>query len=233
MILEVSGVHAYYGDSHVLQGVDLGLGPGEIVCLLGRNGAGKTTTMKSIVGYVPPARGRVVFDGEDIAGRPVHENVRRGLGYVPEDRRIFADLTVEENLEVAVLPPRQGQEPWTFGRVFDTFPLLRRLRRRRGGDLSGGEQQILAIARALVGNPRVLLLDEPCEGLAPVIVEELGGVIAALKGEVPILLAEQNARFALGVSDRGYVIEKGRVVFSGTRAELLANRDIQERYLAV
>ncbi len=226
-------MHAYYGDSHVLQGVDLALAQGEIVCLLGRNGAGKTTTMKSIVGYVPPARGRVVFDGADIAGRPVYENVRRGIGYVPEDRRIFPGLTVEENLEVAALPPRPGREPWTFDRVFATFPLLARLRRRKGGELSGGEQQLLAIARALVGNPRVLLLDEPCEGLAPVIVEELGGVIASLKAEVPILLAEQNARFALGIADRGYIIEKGRVVFRGTRQELLDNREVQERYLAV
>jgi len=226
-------VHAYYGDSHVLQGVDLELAPGEIACLLGRNGAGKTTTMKSIVGYVPPARGRVVFDGTDVAGRPVYENVRRGIGYVPEDRRIFPGLTVEENLEVAVLPPRPGQDPWTFERVFETFPLLARLRRRKGGELSGGEQQLLAIARALVGNPRVLLLDEPCEGLAPVIVEALGEVIASLKAEVPILLAEQNARFALGIADRGYVIEKGRVVFRGSRKELLDNREVQERYLAV
>ena len=226
-------MHAYYGDSHVLQGVDLALDTGEIACLLGRNGAGKTTTMKSIVGYVPPARGRVVFQGQDIAGRPVYENVRRGIGYVPEDRRIFPGLTVEENLEVAALPLRPGREPWTFERVFDTFPLLARLRRRKGGELSGGEQQLLAIARALVGNPRVLLLDEPCEGLAPVIVEELGEVIASLKAEVPILLAEQNARFALGIADRGYVIEKGRVVFQGTRQELLDNREVQERYLAV
>ncbi len=233
MILEVQGVHAYYGDSHVLQGMDLEVGRGEIVCLLGRNGAGKTTTMKSVLGYVPPAQGRVWFDGADITGRPVFENVRKGIGYVPEDRRIFPGLTVQENLEVAALPPRPGQAPWTFDRVFDTFPLLRRLRRRKGGELSGGEQQLLAIARALVGNPRLLLLDEPCEGLAPVIVEALGGVIASLKAEVPILLAEQNARFALGVSDRGYVIEKGRIVFSGTRQDLLANREVQERYLAV
>ncbi|GAB6064516.1 ABC transporter ATP-binding protein [Deferrisoma palaeochoriense] len=226
-------MHAYYDDSHVLQGVDLALDRGEIVCLLGRNGAGKTTTMKAIVGYVPPAEGRVVFDGRDLTGRPVYENVRAGVGYVPEDRRIFPGLTVDENLEVAVLPPRPGLEPWSFERVFDTFPLLQRLRRRKGGELSGGEQQLLAIARALMGNPRVLLLDEPCEGLAPVIVEALGEVIASLKGQIPILLAEQNARFALEVSDRGYVIEKGRVVFHGTRRELLDNTEIQERYLAV
>jgi len=233
LILEVSDVHAYYGDSHVLQGVSLALGPGEIVCLLGRNGAGKTTTMRSIVGYVPPAAGKVVFDGEVVSGRPVYENVRRGIGFVPEDRRIFPALTVEENLEVARLPPRPGLEPWTVERVFDEFPLLRPLRRQKGGALSGGEQQVLAIARALVGNPRVLLLDEPCEGLAPVIVETLGETISELKGQIPILLAEQNARFALGVADRGYVIEKGRVVYGGTRRELLENEEIQERYLAV
>jgi branched-chain amino acid transport system ATP-binding protein len=232
-MLSVEDIHVYYGDSHVLQGMSLTLNEGEIVCLLGRNGAGKTTTLRGIVGFAPPKRGRVVFGGKTISGRPVYENVRRGIGYVPEDRRIFSALSVEENIEVASLPPRPGQEPWTRERIFEVFPLLADLRHRRGGDMSGGEQQMLAVARALAGNPRLLLLDEPCEGLAPVIVEKLGTIIADLAGQIPILLAEQNAVFALAVADRGYVVEKGRIQFSGDRDELRNNREVQDRYLAV
>jgi branched-chain amino acid transport system ATP-binding protein len=232
-MLSVEDIHVYYGDSHVLQGMSLTLNEGEIVCLLGRNGAGKTTTLRGIVGFAPPKRGRVIFGGDTISGRPVFENVRRGIGYVPEDRRIFSALTVEENLEVAALPPRPGREPWTRDRIFEIFPLLADLRHRRGGDMSGGEQQMLAVARALAGNPRLLLLDEPCEGLAPVIVEKLGTIIADLAGQIPILLAEQNAVFALAVADRGYVVEKGRIQFSGDRDELRNNREVQDRYLAV
>ena len=233
MILEVEDIHVYYGDSYILQGVSLEVAPGEIVCLLGRNGAGKTTTLRSIVGYAPPRRGEILFQGRRIDGRPVHENVRAGIGYVPEDRRIFPSLTVEENLEVAVLPPRPEREPWTPEQILKEFPLLDRLRKKRGGELSGGEQQLLAIARALVGNPLLLLLDEPCEGLAPVVVEFLGEVITGLKKEIPVLLAEQNARFALNVSDRGYVIDKGRIRFSGSADALRADTTIQQRYLAV
>jgi len=232
-MLDVRDIHVYYGDSHVLQGLSLRLEKGEIVSLLGRNGAGKTTTMRGVAGYNPPRSGRVIFDGEDIGGRPVYENVRRGVGIVPEDRRVFPGLTVEENLEVAELPPRPGLEPWTLERIFEAFPLLASLRRRRGGGLSGGEQQMLAIARALAGNPRLLLLDEPCEGLAPVIVELLGEIITSLGEGVAILLAEQNARFALRVARRGYVIDKGRVRFEGTSEELSSNVEIQQRYLAV
>ena len=232
-MLSVEDIHVYYGDSHVLQGMSLTLNEGEIVCLLGRNGAGKTTTLRGIVGFAPPKRGRVVFGGETISGRPVFENVRRGIGYVPEDRRIFSALTVAENLEVAALPPRPDREAWTRDRIFEVFPLLADLRHRRGGDMSGGEQQMLAVARALAGNPRLLLLDEPCEGLAPVIVEKLGTIIADLAGQIPILLAEQNAVFALAVADRGYVVEKGRIQFSGDRDELRNNREVQDRYLAV
>ncbi|SMC21330.1 amino acid/amide ABC transporter ATP-binding protein 2, HAAT family (TC 3.A.1.4.-) [Desulfacinum hydrothermale DSM 13146] len=233
MILEVNDIHVYYGESYILQGVSLVVGAEEIVCLLGRNGAGKTTTMRSIVGYNPPRRGTVRYCGKRIDGRPVYENVRSGIGYVPEDRRIFPDLSVQENLEVAALLPREGREPWTVERLFDTFPLLARLRHRKGGNLSGGEQQMLAIARALAGNPNLLLLDEPCEGLAPVIVESLDETIRALKREMPILLTEQNARFALSLSDRGYVIDKGRVFFQGSAEELLENQEVQQRYLAV
>jgi len=232
-MLEVTDIHVFRGEAHVLQGVSLTVAAGETVCLLGRNGAGKTTTIRSILGYLPPAEGEIRFDGESIARRPVHWTVRRGIGYVPEDRRIFPDLTVAENLEVAALPPRPGMTPWTAERIYETFPLLAPLTRRPGGALSGGEQQMLSIARALAGNPRLLLLDEPCEGLAPVIVEAVGEVIRTLTAEIPVLLAEQNARFAIEVSDRGVVIDKGTVRFSGSRAELLANREVQSRYLAV
>jgi branched-chain amino acid transport system ATP-binding protein len=232
-MLQVSDVHVYYGDSHALQGVSLEIRPGEIVCLLGRNGAGKSTTMRGIVGVNPPRCGRVLFNGEDIAGRPVYENARRGIAFVPEDRRIFPALTVNENLEVAVLPPRTGRTPWTLDRIYRVFPLLDGLKSRKGGNLSGGEQQMLAIARALAGNPLLLLLDEPCEGLAPVIVEELGAVITGIKKEMPVLLAEQNARFALSISDRGYVIDKGMIRYEGSREDLLSNTEVQTRYLSV
>ncbi len=232
-MLSVRELHVYYGDSHALQGVSLEVGPGEIVCLLGRNGAGKSTTLKGILGVVPPRSGRVFFNGVEITGRPVYESVRFGLALVPEDRRIFAGLSVQENLEVATLPARPGQNAWTLERIYDTFPPLSRLKHRKGGNLSGGEQQMLAIARALVGNPLLLLLDEPCEGLAPVIVEELGRVITGIKQEIPILLSEQNARFALTLSDRGYVIDKGVIRFEGSRRELLENREVQSRYLSV
>ena len=232
-MLEINEIHVYYGDSYILQGVSLNVQKGEIVCLLGRNGAGKTTTMRGIMGYNPPARGSISFDGGEIAGQAVYANVRRGLGFVPEDRRIFPDLSVMENLEVARLPARKGQEAWTEERIFDLFPLLVKLKNHKGGALSGGEQQMLSLARALMGNPRMLLLDEPCEGLAPIIVESIGEIITALKADVPILLTEQNAHFALGIADRGYVIDKGRVCHEGSAAGLAANDEIQQRYLAV
>ena len=232
-MLEVRDMHVYYGGSHFLQGVSLHVGRSEIVCLLGRNGAGKTTTLRGIMGYNPPAAGLVTFCGETISGRPVYENVRRGIGYVPEERRIFADLSVEDNIEVAFRAPRPDLVPWTRERLFDTFPQLARLRRHKGGAISGGEQQILAIARCLAGNPRILLLDEPCEGLAPVIVESLAGIIVDLKREIPVLMTEQNARFAFSVSDRGYVIDKGRVRYDGPIKDLSTNEEIQSRYLAV
>ena len=232
-MLQVSDIHVYYGDSHVLQGVSLEVRAGEIVCLLGRNGAGKSTTMRGIVGVNPPRSGRVRFRGKDLAGRPVYENVRRGLAFVPEDRRIFPGLTVNENLEVALLPPREGQTPWTIDRIYRVFPFLAGLKTRKGGNLSGGEQQMLAIARALVGNPLMLLLDEPCEGLAPVIVEELARIIIGVKSDMPILLTEQNARFALAIADRGYVIDKGVIRYEGAKQDLLSNTEVQSRYLSV
>ncbi len=233
MILEVDTIHTFYGDSHVLQGVSLEIRENESVCLLGRNGAGKTTTMKSIMGFTPPKTGKIVFMGKTISGLSPYEIVRKGIGYVPEDRRIFADLTVRENLEVAFRGKKGVVSRWNMSTLLDLFPLLEKLLDRKGGKLSGGEQQLLAIARALAGNPEILLLDEPCEGLAPVIVEQLEMFILKIKKELPVLIAEQNARFALEVSDRGYVIEKGRIKVAGTTKSLLNDREIQQRYLAV
>ncbi len=233
MILELHDIHVYYGESYVLQGISLRVAKGELVCLLGRNGAGKTTTMRAIMGYASPKAGSIKFMGEEIAGSPVFEVVRKGIGYVPEDRRIFSTLTVEENLEVAFRPKKNGETLWTPEKVFDVFSLLKPLRNKKGGKLSGGEQQLLAIARALVSNPGLILLDEPCEGLAPVIVEFLGEIIKELKKDMTILLAEQNACFALNLADRGYIIEKGRICYEGSRDELIANEEVQCRYLAV
>jgi len=232
-VLRLEKIHSYYGDSHVLQGVSLTIGEDESVCLLGRNGAGKSTTMKSIMGFVPPREGEIYFKDEKISGLPPFEIVRRGIGYVPEDRRIFPDLTVMENLEVAFLKREDGPSKWDVSTILEMFPLLRSLLDRKGGNLSGGEQQLLAIARALIGNPSLLLLDEPCEGLAPVIVGQLKEVILALRKEIPILIAEQNALFALEVSNRGYVIEKGIIKYEGTTEDLKGNREIQRRYLSV
>jgi branched-chain amino acid transport system ATP-binding protein len=232
-MIEVLDIHVFYGDSYILQGVSLNVKEGEIVCLLGRNGAGKTTTMKSIMGYNPPRSGTIRFDGQNVTQQPVYEKVRRGIGYVPEDRRIFPNLTVVENLEVARLPGHSDRTAWDIERIFSTFPILVKLSEHKGGELSGGEQQILAISRTLMGNPRILLLDEPCEGLAPLIVENLGEIITSLKKEVPILMTEQNAHFALNISDRGYVIDKGRIRYEGTAADLVKNTEIQQRYLAV
>jgi branched-chain amino acid transport system ATP-binding protein len=232
-MIEVVDIHVYYGDSYILQGVSLHVKGGEIVCLLGRNGAGKTTTMKSIMGYNPPTKGIIRFDSQDVTEQPVYEKVRCGIGYVPEDRRIFPNLTVVENLEVAQLPSRPELTVWNVERVFSTFPILVKLRDHKGAELSGGEQQILALARTLMGNPRILLLDEPCEGLAPIIVENLAEIISSLKAEIPILMTEQNAHFALNISDRGYVIDKGRVRYEGISTDLAKNKDVQQRYLAV
>jgi branched-chain amino acid transport system ATP-binding protein len=202
--------------------------------LLGRNGAGKSTTMKSLIGIVRPAAGRIDFAGTDIVGWEPHRIARAGLGYVPEERRIFSDLTVMENLEVGRQPPRDARPPWTEDRLFALFPNLGRMRTRPGGRMSGGEQQMLTIARTLMGNPRLLLLDEPSEGLAPVIVEEMAGAILALKQEgVTILLAEQNLHFAARVADRAAVIEKGRIVWTGTMAALQADEAARAAYLAV
>jgi branched-chain amino acid transport system ATP-binding protein len=203
---------------------------GEVVSLLGRNGAGKSTTLKSIVGLVEVTGGAVRFDGREITRRPTHEISRLGVGYVPEDRRIFGDLTVEENLSVG----KKGDGVWTAARVYRFFPKLGELTGRRAGSLSGGEQQMLTVARTLMGNPRVLLLDEPSEGLAPVIVRVLGDQIAALKQEgLTILLSEQNLKFAARLADRAYIIEKGQIRFDGPMTTLMADQELRRKYLTV
>jgi branched-chain amino acid transport system ATP-binding protein len=234
MVLTVSDLHSYYGRAHILQGVSFDLPAGEVLVLLGRNGAGKSTTMKSLIGIVRPARGRIDFAGTDIAGWEPYRIARAGLGYVPEERRIFLDLTVLENLEVGRQRARDSRPAWTEDRLFALFPNLGRMRDRPGGRMSGGEQQMLTIARTLMGNPRLLLLDEPSEGLAPVIVEEMAGAILTLKQEgVTILLAEQNMHFAARVADRAAVIEKGRIVWTGTIAALQVDEAVRSAYLAV
>jgi len=229
-LLEVREIHTAYGLSRVLFGVSIDVAAGECVCLLGRNGVGKSTTMRSIMGLTPPQSGRVVFKGIDITGWESYRVARAGIGFVPEDRRIFADLTVWENLDVA----QRGNGGWTIERVFDLFPTLRQLTDRNGGYLSGGEQQMLTIARTLMGNPELLLLDEPSEGLAPLVVDHLGEQIASLKAAgLTILLAEQNTEFSLRLADRVYVLEKGAIRFSGAAAELRDNQALRHELLAL
>ena len=233
-MLSVRGLHAYYGRAHILADVALEVTTGEVVVLLGRNGAGKSTTLKSIIGLVRPAAGEIVFDGRRIDRLEAYAIAQAGLGYVPEDRRIFTELTVMENLEVGRQPVRPNAPAWTPERLFALFPNLAEMRDRPGGRMSGGEQQMLTIARTLMGNPSCLLLDEPSEGLAPVIVDQMAAAIRALKKEgLSVLLSEQNLHFAAEVSDRAYIIEKGRIRFAGTMAELEANADVRAQYLAV
>jgi branched-chain amino acid transport system ATP-binding protein len=232
-ILAVDGVFTAYGLSQVLFGVSLEVAAGECVCLLGRNGVGKTTTIRSVMGLTPPREGRVVWKGQDIAGRQPYQIAALGIGFVPEDRRIFADLTVWENLDVAARS-RGGTTAWTIERVFDLFPQLRELVDRQGGFLSGGEQQMLTIARTLMGNPELLLLDEPSEGLAPLVVDHLKEQIARLKQDgLTILLAEQNVDFCLDLADRVYVLEKGRIRYEGTAASFREDESIRAQYLAL
>lgn len=232
-MLQVEGIHTYYGLSHILFEVSLEVSSGEIVCLLGRNGAGKSTTMKSIMGLVPPRRGIVRFKGQEIQGRKPFQIARLGMGYVPDDRRVFADLSVGENLEISERV-RGGKAAWNRDRVYDFFPALGHIDDRRAGFLSGGEQQMLTIARALMTNPEFLLLDEPTEGLAPMIVQLLEEQIAALRDRgLTVLLAEQNQKVALRLSDRGYVIDNGAIRYHGTIQELRDHEEIRRKYLLV
>ncbi|MBC9205822.1 ABC transporter ATP-binding protein [Roseomonas aerophila] len=233
-MLRVDGLHAHYGRAHILHGVSLDVAQGEVVCLLGRNGAGKSTTMKAIMGVVPPSAGQVLLDGKDLAGRASFEIARAGIGYVPEDRRIFAELTVEENLEVGRRAAPAGSQGWNPERAYTLFPVLAEMRRRPGGRMSGGEQQMLTIARTLMGNPRLLLLDEPSEGLAPVVVERMAEAILALKREgLSILLSEQNLAFANAVADRACLIETGQLRHTASMAALMADDEVRARYLSV
>ena len=233
-MLELSGVNSFYGKAHVLNDLAFSVGRGEVVALLGRNGAGKTTTMKSIMQMVRPRSGSVIFQGTDITGWPTHRIAKMGLGYVPEERRIFTDLTVMENLEVGRQPPRAGTVTWTQEMLFDLFPNLAERRANRGKALSGGEQQMLTIARTLMGNPSFVLLDEPSEGIAPVIVEQMARVILQLKSEgLTVLLSEQNLHFARAVADKAVIIEGGTQKYTGTLAELNASPEIRDAYLSV
>jgi len=232
--LEISGLDAFYGRAQILSGVALEARAGEATALLGRNGAGKTTTFRSVMGLVPRRSGSIRFDGIEILGRPTHEIARAGLGYAPEDRRIFTDLTVEENLEAGRQAPRPGAPNWTAERVFALFPDLSEMRKRPGGRMSGGEQKMLTIARTLMGNPTLLLLDEPSEGLAPKIVERIAAAIVDLKRQgLAIVVSEQNLRFARLVCDRAAILEKGRLRFVGSFAELEARPDLRDAYLAI
>jgi len=232
-MLEVEGIHTFYGLSHILFGVSLRVNAGEVVCLLGRNGAGKTTTLKSIMGLTPPKQGTITFKGEDITGKQPYVLARKGMSFVPDDRRIFADLTVGENLEIAVKKGTQGED-WTKERVYELFPALKNIEGRKGGCLSGGEQKMLAIARALMGNPEILFLDEPTEGLAPVMVQALEGQIIKLRQSgLTVLLAEQNVRSTLKLSDRGYIIDNGAIRYHGSIEELKENEEVRKKYLFV
>jgi branched-chain amino acid transport system ATP-binding protein len=230
VILQVEQIDTYYGLSHVLKGLSLHIAEGEVVALLGRNGAGKTTTLKSIMGLVRPRHGRVVFKGQEITGLPPYTIARRGIGYVPETRGIFSYLTARENLEIAARPGSR----WTIADVMERFPKLREVKDRRGRNLSGGEQQMLAIARALVTGPELLLLDEPSQGLAPVIVETLLETIESMKTErLSMLLVEQNLDVATDIADRVYIIDQGSIVFEGPPSAVAHDTALQSRYLGV
>jgi branched-chain amino acid transport system ATP-binding protein len=232
-MLEVEGIHTFYGLSHILFGVSLKVDPGEVVCLLGRNGAGKTTTMKSIIGITPPKQGSIRFKGEEIIGIEPYLLTRRGIGYIPDDRRIFADLTVGENLEIAERKTKEG-EGWNRERIYGMFPALKNIESRKGGCLSGGEQKMLAIARALMGNPEFILLDEPFEGLAPLLILAIEDQIKKLREVgLTVLIAEQNVRSTLRISDRSYIIDNGQIRYHGSIEELRDNEDVRKKYLLV
>lgn len=238
-MLSVANLSAWYGAARILYGLSFEVGRGEVVALMGRNGAGKSTTMKAIMGLMAQRDGLVCFNGEDVSGRKPFEIARRGLGFTPEDRRIFVDLTVMENLDIGRQPPRHFPDgkpapSWTPDRLFALFPNLGEMPDRPGGRMSGGEQQMLTVARTLMGNPLLVLLDEPSEGVAPLIIEQMAHTIVALKKQgLSILLSEQNIHFARLVSDRVYVLEKGQIHWQGSVAELDANPDVQRTYLTV
>ncbi len=234
MILEIEEIDTFYGQSHVLQGISLSIDEGEVVSLLGRNGVGKTTTLRSIMGLTPPIRGSIKFQGKEITGKQSFEIARLGIGYVPDDRRIFPDLTTFENLEIARRMSRKKHGFWNIGTVCDLFPVLRELGSSKGTHLSGGEQKMLAIGRALMKNPDIILLDEPAEGLAPLVVRNLMEATKRIRDEgITILLADQNLKFCKGVAERGYILEKGLVQHQGTMKEIWENEEVVRRYLVV
>ena len=233
-MLEVSRLNSWYGPAHILFDLELQVAEGEVIALLGRNGAGKSTAFKSIMSLLTSKQGEIKFRGEDISRLPPFDIARKGLGYVPEDRRIFTALTVEENLEVGRQAGRDQRAVWTPERIYEVFPNLGNMRKRPGGNMSGGEQQMLTIGRTLMGNPHLILLDEPSEGLAPKIVEQMADAIVTMKSEgLSILLSEQNLHFARLISDRAYILEKGAIRYSGTIAELESREDIRQAYLAM
>ena len=235
-MLDVKDIHSYYGKSHILQGVSMSLNEGELVCLLGRNGVGKSTTLKSIMGLVKPSEGSIRFGGQELIGKQPYEVARLGVGYVPEDRRIFRSLTVHENLLMGVKDAKGAATSgsWTIERVYEKFPKLKDRRDNRGGHLSGGEQQMLTVARTLMGNPRLILVDEPTEGLAPLIVKDVLEMLAAVRNSgVTVLMVEQNFKASIKVADRFYIMGKGQMVFEGNTEALLAAEEIRKNYLEV
>lgn len=233
-MLKVEHLHTYYGESHILQGVELSVAPAQCVALLGRNGAGKTTTLRSILGLTPARRGHVIFNGVDITKLATHRIVRSGIAFVPEDRGIFPTVTVEEHLAIAYSASRHRPKRKPPEHVFEIFPRLAERRKSLGGQLSGGEQQMLAIGRALVAGPDLMILDEPSEGLAPVIIEKLEAVLQDVKASgIPILLVEQNYHLATQLADYVYVLSQGRVQFAGDTQSLIANEDIRRTYLSI
>jgi branched-chain amino acid transport system ATP-binding protein len=236
-VLEVRDIHSYYGKSHILHGVSLDLKEGELVCLLGRNGVGKSTTLKSIMGVVSPKQGSIRFNNRELVGKAPYEIARIGVGYVPEDRRIFRSLTVHENLLMGIKGGKKGangEGGWTIERVYRLFPKLAERRNNKGGHLSGGEQQMLTVVRTLMGNPQVILVDEPTEGLAPLIVRDVLDMLSTVrKSGVTVLMVEQNFKAAVKLADRVYIMSKGQMVFEGDTAALLAAENIRKNYLEV
>lgn len=235
MLLELKELHTFYEGSHILYGVSIEIDQGEIVCLLGRNGVGKSTTLKSIIGLVKPRSGKIFFKGQDLSSLPSHKIAKLGVGYVPEDRRIFPTLTLHENLLMGIKPrQKKNRDGWDIEKIYKYFPALEARDNQKGAYLSGGEQQMLTIARTLMGNPDIILIDEPTEGLAPKIVEAVEQVIRDIhQHEIPILLVEQNMKVALRLAGRIYVMSKGNVVFHGTTEDLKANKAVREKYLEV
>lgn len=234
VILDMKAVNVFYGASHILFDMALEVRKGRTLALLGRNGAGKSTTMKAIMGVAPIRSGEIRYAGRRVDGQVPHAVARRGIGLVPEDRQVFPRHSVDDNLRIAAKRGAGGQSDWTMDNIYDAFPILAKMRGRMAGMMSGGEQQLLSIARCLMGNPELILLDEPSEGLAPIIVQEIGRLIRRLRGTgVTIVLAEQNMHFCLGISEDAVVIDKGQIVYRGTIEALKADRDITSRYLAI